>query len=457
MEEEYFPDVYCDIAIPFAVFKVILNETGDKAEDAQYVFVNDEYCKMAGIQRDQLLGRRFTEVYENAAPRWMEFCYQAGVLKQEVHSHFFSEEAGHYLEFAVKPAQKDGYVAYTFMNIDKDQLERREIEKSNRTNHAILNISKILIQKDYARSLTQAIWELSFCIYCDRIVLLSVDDDLIEEAFEWHRYGMSTVADDLKNSSFKSYCHKREEAQSAQKNIKVFDPQAFRNKEMKHYDLFKAANLRIDLNIPLYNNDTEIVGYLAIDNYEMNNLLNDQDVLRTVVYFITAKITNHKLIIEMNYLSHYDDLTGVHNRNAFNLIEDRLIKAHVPVGVIFFDVNSLKQLNDHDGHKAGDQALRQVGGLLLKYFDRDDIYRIGGDEFLVLRQNISAEDFYSQMKDVSKIVRSLSDLTIAYGGAWSADSLYLRQTMNAADQKMYQNKADYYRHHDRRRSHEKKG
>lgn len=453
MKEEYFPDIYRDIAIPFAVFKIILNEAGDKVNDARYVFVNDEYCRMAELERCQLIGRTFTEVYENAAPRWMECCYRAGVLKQEVHDQFFSEEAGHYLEFVCKPAQKEGYVAYTFMDIDKDQLEKREIEKSNRTNHAILNITKILMQNDYTQSLARAVRELSFCIYCDRIVLLCIEKGHIDEAFEWHHYGLEAVTDHLKNTAFASYSRVREKAQEKRQ---VFDLAAFKNKAQSDYDRLKKEGKDIDLNIPLYNND-ELIGYLAIDNYETNNLLNNQDVLRTVVYFITARITNYKLITEMDYLSHYDDLTGVHNRNAFNLVEDKLLRLHVPIGVIFFDVNSLKQLNDQDGHKAGDRTLRTVGQLLAKHFNRDHVYRIGGDEFLVLEQNISAKDFYDQVAQIPDMVKSLMDLTIAYGSAWSADSLYLKQTMNAADQKMYQDKAEYYRYHDRRRAHERKG
>ena len=54
-------------------------------------------------------------------------------------------------------------------------------------------------------------------------------------------------------------------------------------------------------------------------------------------------------------------------------------------------------MNDHDGHEAGDRLLIQAGELLGKVFYHDDIFRTGGDEFIVITDGISYETFARKM------------------------------------------------------------
>lgn len=56
-------DFYRDIPAAYAVFQVIPGESGDSAQNARYVFVNQRYCQVAGKEPEELLGRLFYEVY----------------------------------------------------------------------------------------------------------------------------------------------------------------------------------------------------------------------------------------------------------------------------------------------------------------------------------------------------------------------------------------------------------
>ena len=71
MENNWMPDVYSDVPVAYAVFDLILAEDGKTVRDAQYVFVNKIYCEMVGMAKEELLGKRFLESYENADPVWM--------------------------------------------------------------------------------------------------------------------------------------------------------------------------------------------------------------------------------------------------------------------------------------------------------------------------------------------------------------------------------------------------
>jgi len=53
-------------------------------------------------------------------------------------------------------------------------------------------------------------------------------------------------------------------------------------------------------------------------------------------------------------------------------------------GVVVFDVNDLKEINDTQGHGVGDQAIRDACGLICRCFKHSPVFRIGGDEFAVI-------------------------------------------------------------------------
>ena len=84
-----------------------------------------------------------------------------------------------------------------------------------------------------------------------------------------------------------------------------------------------------------------------------------------------------------------DGLTGVHNRRYFDhrsLIEfSQAVRHRYPLACLFLDIDHFKAVNDRHGHPAGDEVLRQVGGLILRSLRTGDLAaRYGGEEFVVL-------------------------------------------------------------------------
>ncbi len=84
-----------------------------------------------------------------------------------------------------------------------------------------------------------------------------------------------------------------------------------------------------------------------------------------------------------------DGLTGVHNRRYFDhrsLIEfSQAVRHRYPLACLFLDIDHFKAINDGHGHPAGDEVLRQVGGLILRTLRTGDLAaRYGGEEFIVL-------------------------------------------------------------------------
>lgn len=100
----------------------------------------------------------------------------------------------------------------------------------------------------------------------------------------------------------------------------------------------------------------------------------------------------------LNELSMKDAMTGLLNRRAFDMALESLKQEDV-VGAVFCDVNGLKYTNDHYGHKAGDEWIMRLVELLRKNFSADSIFRISGDEFVVLIGKVGALSFYTRVRD----------------------------------------------------------
>lgn len=108
-------------------------------------------------------------------------------------------------------------------------------------------------------------------------------------------------------------------------------------------------------------------------------------VIKLVRDLIVVK-TEKELLKQREYLLSMDSLTEVHNRNYFtNKLLDVIDDLKYPQGYIVIDMNNLKHINDQYGHQSGDVVLKILAQILVKNVpDRNSIFRMGGDEFLIV-------------------------------------------------------------------------
>lgn len=94
--------------------------------------------------------------------------------------------------------------------------------------------------------------------------------------------------------------------------------------------------------------------------------------------------TMNVTIRELYGLATRDELTGLYNRRFFTAEVEALLAPDTPVGVILFDVDDFKRVNDTYGHLAGDRVLRDIGALFHRNTRPEDVVaRFGGDEFVM--------------------------------------------------------------------------
>ena len=123
----------------------------------------------------------------------------------------------------------------------------------------------------------------------------------------------------------------------------------------------------------------------------------DVRFLQTIAGQIAAAVGRTELFARMADLAFRDPLTGVGNRRA---LEERLellvadaLAAGRDLSILLCDVDNLKELNDHQGHPAGDDALQRLAQALATESPADEqlVYRLGGDEFCLVLPELTAE------------------------------------------------------------------
>ena len=88
----------------------------------------------------------------------------------------------------------------------------------------------------------------------------------------------------------------------------------------------------------------------------------------------------YEYLQNIEHLAHYDQLTGLANRNQLDAFLDKLKTTHM--SILYMDLDRFKQINDEHGHQAGDKALVAIAGLIKEIFNDAMNVRIGGDEFI---------------------------------------------------------------------------
>ena len=137
---------------------------------------------------------------------------------------------------------------------------------------------------------------------------------------------------------------------------------------------------------------------LADGNYDIEPVLSDTyeiQLLSTAFENMSMKLRENEKL--QHLLTYRDSLTGLRNTTSYKVwvsdFDKEMKEKNVSFGVIVFDINYLKETNDKYGHDMGNKLIVAVGQLISGIFKRSPVFRIGGDEFLVILQNRDLEDY----------------------------------------------------------------
>ena len=173
----------------------------------------------------------------------------------------------------------------------------------------------------------------------------------------------------------------------------------------------------------------------------------------SMLYFENFKRSKIQLAV-MEELAHKDALTGLKNKTSYNEMTARLDKdiadGKAAFAIIMIDVNFLKKVNDTYGHERGNEYLINAAKLVCTVFGEENIYRIGGDEFVAVLSGEAlahCEDNVMILRGMIEKFRDDTNLqpwekvSAAVGVAYhTSDDKTAEEVFKRADSQMYANK-----------------
>lgn len=165
---------------------------------------------------------------------------------------------------------------------------------------------------------------------------------------------------------------------------------------------------------------------------------------------VEKKKSNSKSI-DFEYLATHDEKTGLFNNTAFKMaLEEADITRIV---IVYCDINGLKATNDMFGHEYGDKLLIESSGILNNIFP-NCVYRIGGDEFVLLLYGIQKYALIGKLNEATEKLDKLTSedkdgliYSFSAGFAFGDGKKTIKEIINEADKMMYSQKEEYYKNH----------
>jgi diguanylate cyclase (GGDEF)-like protein len=405
--------------------------------------------------------------YEKSFPKDLNFedyCYRCAIEQRQLHTYVSLYNLGLWLEMYMQPLISDeeniGYCIYSY-NVKPYLNASSMSDLSPETSAAVLSTCiKLYGNTDFNNALKSALYDiLEICGAC-RCCVIQLD----------HSEKICNLLGDAYLPGFPSFLRTMEIKKEFYKLACTFESTLagstclilkneqdmlwLKEKNPDWYKSLKQYNVESMVLFPLRFN-RKVVGYIWASNFNVDNTAKIKEVLELTTFFMASTIVNHDLVKKLEFMSNMDVLTGTYNRNAMNnrvlAYDSDDAEKEKGLGIVFVDVNSLKSINDMKGHTEGDKLLVKAAGMIKDIFDGREIYRAGGDEFMVISVNPVKEDFEAKLKRLREMEEKDEDVSFAIGAYFEEKNADIRYCMRRADELMYEDKKNYYEKYPDRR------
>ena len=263
-----------------------------------------------------------------------------------------------------------------------------------------------------------------------------------DNTYEWTAEGISPEIDNLQNvpPSVCEYWYKIFESGGC---VVIPDLDATKEIDPLQYENLKRQGIHSIVVIPLFEKES-IIGFYGVDNPPLIDLSYISSLLQIMGSFLSSCIKRRNLMRKLEHQSKKDPLTGLGNRFALGQYAETINREN-SLGVIYCDITGLKFVNDTAGHDAGDRLIQEASKHLGEVFGDHQIFRVGGDEFLVICSSVEENVLMERIKRLKGILKD-STVNIAVGAVWVPEQTEgLEALMSKAEKMMYKDKAEYYR------------
>lgn len=183
------------------------------------------------------------------------------------------------------------------------------------------------------------------------------------------------------------------------------------------YDCLHPQGIKSLIAVPIFING-KLHGFLGIDNPRSH--MDALTLLTQLTYIIANELQKRLLTEALTKKSYQDLLTGLNNRLAYDEMLDHLRGKEFPVGVGFLDINGMKWINDTLGHDMGNKVIQKICTILNEHIEQQYIYRISGDEFVMIWPDVDYKVFMSAAKKLEAALFDEKNIA-SFGFVWGKE------------------------------------
>lgn len=412
----------------------------------EILFFNQAAMDLCGCQDNaDWQGKKCYKVLQNLN-KPCEFCTNTLLNEQDFYCwEYYNQMMKRHLAVKDKLIEWDGRLVRLEIAIDISEKEKamRQLEQNLLTEKTLVSCIRSLNADVDATTAINSLLETIGNYYSgDRVYIYECDyeKNCLISTYEWCRLGIKPQIDARKEVPLSSVEHRMESFRT-KGEFHVFGRDEKLAKDSKEYSALKARDVDNHFAAPLLD-DKEIIGFIAVDNPMTN--LEEMVLLQSVSSFVMNDMKKKKQADKLWKLSYKDSLTDVWNRTRYKKILKQF-ERETPekLGIVYTDINGVKEANDLYGHFYGDKMIIHTARVINELFP-ECVYRIGGDEFVILCTNLSYRSFTQRIDQLYDRVHKDELCNLSVGVKWMEEGEDVNRQIIAADRLMYADKQRYY-------------
>lgn len=331
-------------------------------------------------------------------------------------------------------------------DITERELQKQELKNMLDVQTLITNCVRMLYAvDDLDQTINAVLTQIGEFLVSDRAYVFEIKDELMNNTHEWTAPGISPQLEKLQQLDL-SLISDRLPFFEKNDCIIIDDVEQLQKTNPAAYATLHAQEITSLIAAPIFL-DNKLAGYIGIDNYDSEKIKNSSYLLLSMSIFLSYAIRHRNHVDMLHRLSYHDLLTNALNRNAFmDVLSQFRPGQYASAGIIYIDINGMKEINDFYGHHQGDKILITTVAKVFNLFKPDELFRIGGDEFVIITYDLTETDFYEKFNLLRNIFCEKTNLpfSIATGSCWVKSPSDLNSLLQQADSAMYADKKKFY-------------
>lgn len=415
-------------------------------ETYELLFVNQTGCQTLHLENYK--HKKCYEVLQGKTSP-CEFCTNDRLCDDNFYTwEFTNPSIGRHFLLKDKIIQWRGKTARMEIAFDitERELQKQELKNMLDVQTLITNCVRMLYAvDDLDQTINAVLTQIGEFLVSDRAYVFEIKDELMNNTHEWTAPGISPQLEKLQqldlslNSDWLPFFEKND-------CIIIDDVEQLQKTNPAAYATLHAQEITSLIAAPIFL-DNKLAGYIGIDNYDSEKIKNSSYLLLSMSIFLSYAIRHRNHVDMLHRLSYHDLLTNALNRNAFmDVLSQFRPGQYASAGIIYIDINGMKEINDFYGHHQGDKILITTVAKVFNLFKPDELFRIGGDEFVIITYDLTETDFYEKFNLLRNIFCEKTNLpfSIATGSCWVKSPSDLNSLLQQADSAMYTDKKKFY-------------